>query len=91
MNKHCEECSHFLSNLTIGSRTDCVQCELTNTIMVSEFAEFCKLYNKDLSEEDICFNCKHFRGGGDWGLACGKHYHRLPRALDRMCEDAEWK
>ena len=91
MDRRCENCSHFRNNFTIGSRTDCVQCELTNRIMVSKSAETCNLYNRDLSEEDICFNCRHFLGGGDWGLACAKHYHSLPKALDKMCGDAEWR
>ena len=46
---------------------------------------------KDLSQEDICFACQHFGGGGDWGLACHKHYHRLPEALSPKCEDFERK
>ena len=89
MDKLCENCSHFKENVVFCNR-NCVVCELTNTIMVNESAQSCNLYNKDMSEEDICFNCKHFIGGGDWGLACAKHYHRLPRALDKMCEDGEF-
>ena len=57
---------------------------------ICTFIVFHYLEMEDMSEEDICFNCKHFIGGGDWGLACAKHYHRLPRALDKMCEDGEF-
>ena len=88
--RKCEECLHFICN-TMISGIQCVRCELTNTIMVSKSAETCKLYNRDISDQLVCFNCKHFLGGSDWGLACSKHYHMLPHALDDMCEDAEWR
>lgn len=91
MDRLCENCSHFVQFLNIGNWTECIQCELTNQVIMNQGAGSCNLYNKDLSEEDICFNCKYFLGGGDWGLACAKHYHSLPVALDRMCEDGEWK
>ena len=89
--RKCEECSHFVHFFNIGNWTECVQCELTNRVIMNYGAETCDLYNKDISEEDICFNCKHFLGGGDWGLACSKHYHSLPHALDKMCKDGEFK
>ena len=91
MDKKCENCSHFLSNDFMIGGIQCVQCELTNTIMVSKSAETCKFYNRDISDLLVCFNCKYFGGGADWGLACSKHYHMLPQALDDMCEDAEWR
>ena len=47
--------------------------------------------NKDLSNEPICYNCKHYLGGGDWGLSCAKHYHVLTEALHEICEDFEKK
>lgn len=88
MSKRCEDCSHFQYDYTMWEH-QCIKCELTNTILKAESAETCKLYNKDLSEYDICVNCKYFGGGGDWGLACAKHYHRLPHALDDACDDME--
>jgi len=63
------------------------RCRLTRTLLTGKP---CHLYNKDISGYELCINCKHFLGGGDWGLACGKHYHRLPEALDKACDDIEW-
>lgn len=88
MNKLCENCNHYKESFEFRGR-NCIACELTNNIIVNEHAEKCSFYNKDMSEEDICFNCKHFIGGGDWGLSCAKHYHKLTEALNKMCEDAE--
>lgn len=91
MNRRCEDCSHFICFFRIGQISAYVYCELTNQVLMNQKAETCDLYNKDVSEETICFNCKHFLGGSDWGLACSKHYHSLPRALDEMCEDGEFR
>lgn len=90
MSRLCEDCFHHRKTIILYGK-DCATCELTNAIMVNETAQSCGLYNKDISNERICFNCKHFIGGADWGLACAKHYHSLPRALTEMCDDAEWK
>ena len=84
------DCIHFKENIKMGKGERTI-CELTNTILKSDCYLSCDLYNVDLSKEKICFNCVHFRGGGDWGLACSKHYHKLPEALDNMCEDGEMR
>ena len=70
-----------------------VQCELTNKIFTKDDVRKngCKYHNVDLSQEKICFNCKCFLGGSDWGLACAKHYHRLPNALSKACEEFDSK
>ena len=44
---------------------------------------------KDLSNNNICLNCKHYLGGGDWGLSCGKDYYKLVNALDKSCDEIE--
>lgn len=90
MEQLCENCSHYRETMKFYGM-DCVICELTNVIMANESAQSCGFYNKDMSSEWICFNCKHFIGGSDWGLACAKHYHSLPKALSEMCEDGELK
>jgi len=89
MSNRCKDCCHFSSYFVIGEK-QCVRCDLTNTILVDKAAENCGLYNVNLDGQPICFNCKHFGGGCDWGLACRKHYHALPKALDHMCADGEF-
>ena len=65
-------------------------CELTRLVItnVDDFVK-CEYWNKDLSREKICLNCKHFIGGGDWGLSCAKDYYRLSNALSTACDDFE--
>ena len=92
--ENCLHCCHCLSvehSLKFFPKdADIARCEL----MPSQYLDLkkikktgCDFCNKDVSTEKICFNCKNFLGGSDWGLACGKHYNRLPTALTRGCED----
>ena len=83
--KTCESCCHFLFTEKLFGQT-AYRCRLTNAFLTGKP---CNLYNKDLDEYDICLNCRYFLGGGDWGLSCAKHYHRLPEALDKSCKDME--
>ena len=68
-------------------------CSLTRQIM-NEKAEFeCNCYNRDLSGYDICYNCKYYIGGGDWGLFCSHKnmYHHLGKFSDEPCKWYEKK
>ena len=41
---------------------------------------------------DICYNCKHWYGGGDWGLSCAKDYYNCScNGFDRACDKFESK
>lgn len=64
-------------------------CSLTSVLMkLNGSCEYC---NKDLSQENICYNCKHYGGGHDWGLFCSKHYNHLGMFNDEPCDDFEKK
>lgn len=84
----CESCCHKTGTTNFCGITT-VRCALTNAIINENDVKIqgCPNYNKDLSNARICLNCKSFLGGGDWGLACNKHYHKLPKALSVACED----
>lgn len=62
-------------------------CELTRTCMEPDVEHDCGCFNADLSEYDICYNCKYYRGGGDWGLFCSHEnmYHHLGKFNDEPC------
>lgn len=66
-------------------------CTLTSTCVNHEVENDCKCFNKDLSEYDICYNCKYYRGGGDWGLFCSHPdmYHHLGKFNDIPCNKYE--
>ncbi len=81
----CEGCTHCRQIYALGKGMAC-DCRLTRAILLP-FG--CSLKGKDISGERVCVNCRHFLGGGDWGLSCSKEYHRLVDALDEACEDFE--
>lgn len=66
-------------------------CELTNEVLVLNKASTCKHYNRYLSNEKICYSCKHFLGGTDWGLSCAKQYNVIVCGLDKACDLYEAK
>lgn len=84
----CESCIYYLGTVNIFDKVGYL-CSLTNKVLEGSG---CALYNRDLSDESMCLNCKHFLGNaGDWGLCCSKHYHKLCTALSNSCEDFESK
>ena len=88
----CAICCHKMSmqEEQIGSQKHMiVRCEVLRNYLLSynKVKELgCEHYNKDYSQEKICLNCANYLGGGDWGLACSAHYHRLPTPLTEACE-----
>ena len=89
----CETCFHKVGTREITifqKKTSCVFCEIHNNQLIDSIAvshKGCEFYNIDMSNEKICLNCEHFLGGGDWGLACDKHYHILSQPLTEACQD----
>lgn len=84
--KDCRNCCYK------GGVTKCIGreipvCILTHILLFQNVAADCEYYNRDFSKEDVRYNCVHFLGGGDWGLACSKHYNKLPNATSRICDD----
>ena len=63
-------------------------CELSHLVIKVDKEHNCQCFNKDLSKYDICYNCKYYRGGGDWGLFCShkEMYHHLGKFNDEPCE-----
>lgn len=55
--------------------------------------ESCDLNSdEDVKDMPICFNCKHWIGGGDWGLSCSKDYYNTSsNGFDKACEKFERK
>lgn len=88
----CEKCCYVMSiqEEQIGAQKHMIaRCQIYRNYLLSYEkvkAQGCEHFNKDYSKEKICMNCSCFLGGGDWGLACSKHYHRLPTPLTEACE-----
>lgn len=79
----CRDCHYYQGKIEILTKTF-HSCALSKAVVNGEK---CPLYNVDLSNAKICYNCKSYLGGFDWGLSCAKHYHVLTEALHEGCED----
>ena len=48
--------------------------------------------DKDVEHMNICYNCKHWYGMGDWGLSCAKNYYNCScDGFDKACDQFERK
>jgi len=82
--KTCATCRHHVGQFTMMGKTT-HQCILTPLVLNGTP---CQFYDKDISDEHVCFNCEHFlSNAGDWGLSCAIHYHMLCQALSTPCDD----
>ena len=88
----CETCCHKCGEhreTMFGKTFNSVNCKIFHnriftSAMVAE--QGCDYHNRDVSQEEICMNCEHYLGGGDWGLACKADYHKLPSSTTEACE-----
>lgn len=66
----CAECKY--------KRED-TYCDISHSIFHNPFGKKivgCSIESDDdVSKMNICYNCKHWIGGGDWGLSCRKDYY----------------
>lgn len=48
--------------------------------------------DEEVKSMDICYNCKYWYGGGDWGLSCEKNYYNCSaNGFDKACDQFERK
>ena len=90
MNEMCKNCNYCeLEDMKFpdGHKRPIHHCKLTNTLRNPNAS--CEYYNKDISDLDMCYNCKHYIGGGDWGLSCRKDYYKLVQFNSKTCEHFE--
>ena len=63
-------------------------CTLTRIVLnADKDHDDCQCFNRDLSGYAICYNCKYYIGGGDWGMFCSHKdmYHHLGKFSDEPC------
>ena len=89
----CKDCKYAQGSGYEIAGIKCCTCSLTRRVMNENAESECNCYNRDLSEYDICYNCKYYIGGGDWGLFCSHKdmYHHLGKFSDEPCERYEKK
>ena len=65
----CKNCKYLVeergwftgTSCKISNRVNPISCDISN--------------DEDVENMDICYNCQHWIGGGDWGLSCAKNYY----------------
>ena len=54
--------------------------------------KICLIPKDRLEALDICYNCKYWIGGGDYGLSCKKDYYlATTNGFIKACELFDWK
>ena len=83
----CKDCKYAYDSSYEIAGIECRTCSLTRRVMNANAESECNCYNRDLSGYDICYNCKYYIGGGDWGLFCSHSdmYHHLGKFSDEPC------
>lgn len=83
----CKDCKYAQDGgYAIAGMKYCT-CTLTRRVKNENTESECNCFNRDLSGYDICYNCKYYIGGGDWGLFCSHSdmYHHLGKFSDEPC------
>lgn len=87
--KYCHYCKEANIQLKTGMYIS-NSCDITHTLNKKS----CDYIISDAEVEDmnICYNCKHWIGGGDWGLSCRKDYYiTSTNGFNEACEQSERK
>jgi len=89
----CKDCKYAKGTYYKIKDIECCTCSLTMLVMNANAEHKCNCYNRDLSGYDICYNCKYYGGGSDWGLFCSHDdmYHHLGKFSDEPCKRFERK
>ena len=82
----CKNCKYLRNNLGLN---DISVCDITHRV----YPFSCSIASDEVIEYlPICYNCKHWYAGGDWGLSCAKNYYNCSiNGFDEACEQFERK
>lgn len=80
----CKNCDYYNSYKKL--------CKITNTCYMRSCNYDLIHPNIKVEDMDICYNCQHWIGSGDWGLSCAKNYYKCSsNGFDKSCEQFERK
>ena len=87
----CDTCNHKCDEYDFalfGKTRRVVRCDIfRNTLFNAlKLHTQCDYHNVDITDMEICLNCEHYLGGGDWGLTCADDYYKLPGPTSKACE-----
>ena len=80
----CKDCKYNQTYVDLKG-IEFNMCSITHIAYIVS----CGLENDELVKDmDICFNCKYWIGGGDWGLSCQKNYYNCStNGFGKACEE----
>ena len=82
----CKNCKYYKDDHNEFFRT--MMCKISHIWK----PESCDYITSDgeVDNMEICYNCKSWLGGGDFGLSCQKkYYHCSANGFDEACEQFE--
>lgn len=88
--RYCHYCKPTTMWLKNNEKCMVGMCSITHSVGKKS----CDYIASDAEVEDmnICYNCKHWIGGGDWGLSCRKNYYIASTdGFNEVCEQFERK
>ena len=87
----CKDCKYnYMTTIAlIDEEYKGYSCSITHRLGTKS----CNINNdNEVEDMDICYNCKHWLGGGDWGLSCRKNYYMATTdGFNEVCEQFERK
>lgn len=89
----CKNCKYYCNDTRIGLKDGAIymmgRCVITNVCNTKS----CNAESYEhIENANICYNCKYWHGGGDWGLSCEKDYYNCSaNGFDEACEQFERK
>ena len=86
----CSDCMYAYPANSSGNGVINV-CRRTRRVLCKNLAPHCEYYNNSVCDSDVCYKCKHYLGGNDWGLSCAKQYNVIVHSLDDACDLYEAK
>lgn len=82
---YCEPTTVWLKN---NEKHMVGMCSITHTINPKSCTYI--VGDAEVEDMDICYNCKYWFGGGDWGLSCQKDYYNCStNGFNEACEQFE--
>lgn len=84
----CKDCKYYIDDHNEFFRT--MMCLISHR-WKPESCDYIAT-DEEVENMNICFNCKHWLGGGDWGLSCQKDYYNCSaNGFDEACDKFERK
>lgn len=84
----CKNCQYYIDDHNEFFRT--MMCSISHR-WKPESCDYI-VDDEEVENMNICYSCKYWLGGGDWGLSCQKDYYNCSaNGFDKACDKFERK